>query len=86
MKPLSRSITNGSDVMPFRDKRPLLGCSGHIHESAYQLGGLWVNKTGRTAWFQPGQMDCRLHAVSLEVSDDLSIQSVRQSVFVESKV
>jgi len=68
-----------------RKNQPLLGCSGHIHESPYQLGGRWVNKIGRTVWFQPGQIDHRLHAVSLEVSSDNAIRNVRHSVFDESK-
>ncbi len=53
--------------------------------SPFQPGGRWVNKIGRTVWFQPGQMDYRLHAVNLEVSDDLSIRNVSHSIFGESK-
>ena len=68
-----------------RKNQPLFGRSGHIHESPYQPGGCWTNRIGRTIWFQPGQMDYRLHAVSLEVSDDLSIRNVSHSVFGEWK-
>jgi Icc-related predicted phosphoesterase len=69
-----------------RKNQPLLGCSGHIHESPYQPDGRWVNKIRRTVWFQPGQMDYRLHAVCLEVTGSLSISKVRHSVFGEAKV
>ncbi len=68
-----------------RKNRPLLGCSGHIHESPYQPGGCWTNRLGRTMWFQPGQIDYRLHAVSLEVTKNLTIRTVRHSVFDKSK-
>ena len=67
-----------------RKNQPLLGCSGHIHESPYLPGGRWAGKIGRTVWFQPGQTDYRLHAVSLEVTDNLEVGNVRHSVFGES--
>ena len=38
------------------DHQPLLGCSGHIHESPYRPGGRWMAQVGRTVWVQPGQM------------------------------
>jgi Icc-related predicted phosphoesterase len=61
--------------------QPLFGCSGHIHESPYQPGGKWATRAGRTLWFQPGQEGHRLHYVSFEVGDDLSILTSRHSVF-----
>jgi len=68
-----------------RKNQPLLGCSGHIHESPYQPGGRWMNRIGRTIWFQPGQIDYRLHAVSLELTGGFSVRNVSHSVFGESK-
>jgi Icc-related predicted phosphoesterase len=47
--------------------QPLLGCSGHIHESPYQRGGQWMAQVGRTVWIQPGQMGQRLHHVCVEL-------------------
>lgn len=61
--------------------QPLLGCSGHIHESPYQPGGKWAVRVGSTVWFQPGQDGQRLHYVSLELGDDLSVHTSRHSVF-----
>lgn len=61
--------------------QPLLGCSGHIHESPYQPGGKWATRARRTLWFQPGQEGHRLHYVSLEIGDDLNILTTRHSVF-----
>ena len=61
--------------------QPLLGCSGHIHESPYQTGGRWIARVGRTVWFQQGQEGQRLHYVSLEIGDDLGIRECRHSVF-----
>jgi Icc-related predicted phosphoesterase len=51
--------------------QPLLGCSGHIHESPYQPGGNWAARVGRTLWFQPGQEGRKLHYVGLEITSDL---------------
>jgi len=45
-----------------------------------------MNKIGRTMWIQPGQMDFRLHAVSLEVSNELAIEHVKHSIFGESQI
>jgi Icc-related predicted phosphoesterase len=61
--------------------QPLFGCSGHIHESPYQPGGRWAARVGQTIWFQPGQEGQKLHYVSLEVTDDLSIHACHHSVF-----
>jgi Icc-related predicted phosphoesterase len=33
-----------------RDYQPLLGCSGHIHESPHRPGGRWMARVGRTVW------------------------------------
>jgi Icc-related predicted phosphoesterase len=63
--------------------QPLLGCSGHIHESPHQSGGRWLAQIGRTTWIQPGQVDDRLHYVTLDITDDFSIANVRHSVFGE---
>ncbi|MGA2862938.1 MAG: metallophosphoesterase [Verrucomicrobiota bacterium] len=61
--------------------QPLLGCSGHIHESPYQPGGKWAARVGRTLWFQPGQEGQKLRYVSLEVTGDLEIRSTEHSIF-----
>ncbi len=63
------------------ETQPLIGCSGHIHESPHQPGGKWAARVGRTWWFQPGQEGQRLHYVSLEVREDLEIHACRHSVF-----
>src|SRR5438093_2543369 len=39
-----------------RENQPLLGCSGHIHESPHQAGGQWLSWVGKTLWTQPGQI------------------------------
>jgi Icc-related predicted phosphoesterase len=64
-----------------RKHQPFVGCSGHIHESPYQPGGKWTNRIGGTIWFQPGQMDYRLHAVSLELTEKHSATDLRHTVF-----
>lgn len=61
--------------------QPLLGCSGHIHESPHQAGGRWAARVGRTVWVQPGQVGWRFHYASLEVADDLEITSATHSLF-----
>ena len=73
----------GSPAVPkFIEKnRPMLGCSGHIHESPYQSGGRWMARVGRTVWAQPGQVGHKLHYVSLEVTGALSVRNIRHSVF-----
>ena len=63
------------------NNQPLLGCSGHIHESPYQRGGRWVARVGRTVWVQPGQMERRLHYVSLELTDRFAVTHIRHSIF-----
>jgi uncharacterized protein len=63
------------------DHQPLLGCSGHIHESPYRSGGRWMAQVGRTVWVQPGQIGYRLHYVCAELGDDLEVIGVRHSIF-----
>jgi len=61
--------------------QPLVGVSGHIHESPYQKGGRWVGLVRDSLWFQPGQMDERLHYVSLEMTAARNIRNIRHSIF-----
>lgn len=61
--------------------QPLLGCSGHIHESPYQPEGRWHARAGNTLWVQPGQIDRALHFVTLEISDEMGISGLHHSVF-----
>jgi Icc-related predicted phosphoesterase len=63
------------------DNQPLLGCSGHIHESPYQTGGKWIARVGKTVWLQPGQIDFKLHYVTMEIAGDFFINSIRHSIF-----
>jgi len=63
-----------------RVNQPLLGCSGHIHESPYQPGGRWMRRLGRTLWLQPGQMGHRLHYVRVGVSDKGAVEECWHSV------
>ena len=65
------------------ENQPLLGCSGHIHESPHQPHGQWFAEIGRTLWLQPGQVDRRLHYVALDITDDLAIADITHSVFGE---
>lgn len=69
-----------------REHQPLLGCSGHIHESPHQRGGQWSAQVGRTLWLQPGQVDRRLHSVTVELAPDLAVSSARHSLFGERGV
>ena len=64
-----------------QDTQPLLGCSGHIHESPHHAGGQWAARAGRTVWVQPGQTGWRLHYSSLEIGNDLEITSATHSLF-----
>jgi Icc-related predicted phosphoesterase len=63
------------------DNQPLLGCSGHIHESPYQVGGNWIGRIGKTVWLQPGQIDLKLHYVTVEISREYSVATVCHSIF-----
>ena len=64
-----------------REKQPLFGCSGHIHESPYMRGGKWIGLVRDALWFQPGQMAERLHYVSLEVTPEFNLRNIRHSIF-----
>jgi len=64
-----------------KEYQPLLGCSGHIHESPHQPGGRWSANIGSTLWVQPGQVDRRLHYVTLDITDAYACINVRHSVF-----
>jgi Icc-related predicted phosphoesterase len=64
-----------------QDHQPLLGCSGHIHESPHRPGGRWRAQVGRTVWVQPGQIGHRLHYACVELGDDLEVMGGRHSIF-----
>lgn len=66
------------------ENQPLLGCSGHIHESPHRPGGQWMARIDRTVWLQPGQVSERLHYVTLDISDAGAVVNVRHSVFGEA--
>jgi len=68
-----------------QENPPLLGCSGHIHESPHQPGGRWVAKIGNTTWLQPGQVNDRLHYVALDITDEYAVTNLRHSVFGVTK-
>jgi len=76
-----RQVGSPTVLKLIEENQPLLGCSGHIHESPYQAGGQWMAQVGRTTWVQPGQMGHRLHAVSLEITPDWSVTDISHSVF-----
>jgi Icc-related predicted phosphoesterase len=61
--------------------QPLLGCSGHIHESPYQPDGRWAARIGRTWWIQPGQLGEELHYVIAEVDETPAVLALHHSVF-----
>ena len=62
------------------ENQPLVGCSGHIHESPYQPGGRWLAQINRTFWVQPGQVGPKLHYVCVAIDDTLSVENMRHSV------
>jgi len=62
-------------------QQPLLGISGHIHESPYQRGGRWAGRVQESLWFQPGQMGERLHYVSLQVTPEFNVRHICHSIF-----
>ena len=68
-----------------RENQPLLGCSGHIHESPYQQGGRWMNRVGRTLWLQPGQLGPRLHYVRVELGDGGAVTECWHSVLSKAQ-
>ena len=80
-----RQVGSPTVLRFIEESQPLLGCSGHIHESPYQLGGQWRAQVGRTTWLQPGQMGHRLHYVTAELADCLEIMGVRHSIFSEGE-
>lgn len=63
------------------DNQPLLGLSGHIHESPHRPAGQWLAEVGRTTWVQPGQVYDRLHYVTMEIGDGPAVTNVRHSIF-----
>ncbi len=63
-----------------QENQPLLGCSGHIHESPHQPGGQWAARIGNTTWVQSGQVDARLHYVTLDLTDDNAVSNLRHSI------
>jgi Icc-related predicted phosphoesterase len=66
-----------------RENQPLLGVSGHIHESPHRPGGQWMAAVGRTTWLQPGQVYDRLHYVTMEMDDEPVVSNIRHSIFGE---
>ena len=64
-----------------QDNQPLLGCSGHIHESPHQPGGHWFAQVGAATWLQPGQVSDRLHFVTLDITDAYVITNIQHSIF-----
>jgi Icc-related predicted phosphoesterase len=76
-----RQVGSPNILRFIQQTQPLLGCSGHIHESPYQTGGRRIARVGRTVWFQQGQEGQRRHYVSLEIGDDLGVRECRHSVF-----
>ena len=63
------------------ENQPLLGVSGHIHESPHQPGGQWMADVGRTTWVQPGQVYDRLHYVTLDIAEGPTAANVSHSIF-----
>lgn len=76
-----RQVGSPTVLKFIEDNQPLLGCSGHIHESPYQPGGRWTAQVGRTVWVQPGQMGHRLHYASVEIGDGHEVTNVRHGIF-----
>ena len=64
-----------------QDNRPLVGLSGHIHESPHQPGGRWIASVDNTIWVQPGQVYDRLHYVTLDIVDGPAVTNVCHSIF-----
>ena len=81
-----RQVGSPNILRFIQDTQPLLGCSGHIHESPYQPGGNWAARVGRTLWLQPGQEGQKLHYASLEIGDGLVIGGCHHSVFGDKAV
>ena len=64
-----------------KKNQPLLGCSGHIHESPHRPGGRWMAKVGTTIWVQPGQVYDSLHYVTLDIANENEVVNIRHNVF-----
>lgn len=64
-----------------RDNQPLLGVSGHIHESPHRPGGQWMAVVGGTTWLQPGQVYDRLHYVTIDIDEGLTVNGVLHNIF-----
>lgn len=76
-----RQVGSPALLQFIKENQPLLGCSGHIHESPHQSGGQWVAQVGGTTWVQTGQVYDRLHYVTLDVTAKYAVTNVRHSVF-----
>jgi uncharacterized protein len=76
-----RQVGSPTVLKFIEDHQPLLGCSGHIHESPYQPGGGWMAQVGRTLWVQPGQMGHRLHYVRVDLSEQRQVTECWHSTF-----
>ena len=76
-----RQVGSPTVLKFIQQNQPLLGCSGHIHESPYQPGGKWQARVGRSTWVQPGQVDHRLHYVCLEITGEFVVTRIEHSVF-----
>jgi len=75
-------LVGSPTVLKFiQDNQPLLGCSGHIHESPYQVGGRWAAQIKRTFWVQPGQVGQHLHCVTVEMNEELAVKNLEHSIF-----
>lgn len=76
-----RGTVGSPTILRFiQERQPLLGCSGHIHESPHQPGGHWAARVGRTLWVQPGQVSGRLHYACCDLSDDFRVRNVRHNL------
>ena len=76
-----RQVGSPALLQFIENNQPLLGCSGHIHESPHQRGGRWLAKVGNSTWVQPGQVSDRLHYVTLDITDESAVTNVRHSIF-----
>jgi Icc-related predicted phosphoesterase len=76
-----RQVGSPTVLSFIQQNQPLLGCSGHIHESPYQPGGRWLARAGKTVWVQPGQVERQLHYVGLEITGRISVTKITHSLF-----
>ena len=77
----SRQVGSPNITRFIEETQPLLGCSGHIHESPYHAYGKWAARIGKTLWFQPGQEGQNLHFVNLDIADEFTVCNCIHSVF-----